>query len=1089
VTNQPGGTLTILFTDLVGSTSLGDALGDQQAQKLRRAHDRILRQQFDRFAAEVIKGTGDGFMVTFSSARQAVECAVEIQRALADAHAAGRYRELSVRAGLHTGEPVRDSGDIYGIDVDMAARVSSEAAGGEILVSEVTRLLARQSIGLEFVALGERSLKGFAEPVALYAVRWPDQRVARPRMTNFVGRDSELQLLRDRLLDTERGRGRVMLIAGEPGVGKTRLASELAIEAADRGFSVLIGRAEESEEMPPYLPFAEALTQYVRQLDRDLLTTTLGDRAPLIAKLVPQLRAQLTDLEEPPTLSPEADRHRLFEGVKGLLSSIAGQTPVLLFLDDLHWADRASLLLLLHLSRGIEEVGVMIIGTFRDDDVDDAHPLAALRAELARRHNGACITLAPFDRAHAEALIAAVLGHPASPAVVDGIFSASEGNPFFTEELVRDLQDQGSDVAAAGFDSSGLPEGVRQVISRRLARLSSESSRVLAHASVLGRALWLPSVAAVTGEDEASTLDLLDEALAAGLLRDGENGGYIYAHALIHETLYRGLSGARRRQLHRRAAEELERRAGQHPEPAQLMELAHHYFRASSVGEMTEAIHYATLAADAAIGQLAYEEAVRLYRMALDALAGEEHADLARRCRLLLALAEAQSRTGEGAQAVEAFLEAGSIAKELSDGQLLARAALGYGDIRRNAGFVDESLINILTEALDALPTEDSPLRAKVIARLAAALYHAASHDRMKTLSWQAVEMARRLGDTETLVYVLGTDHFYLTDLMDNESRIAAADELIRLADSIGYREMALRARRWKIVDLLELGKIAEVDGELDDFARLAEESKHATYRWDAAVCYAMRAILDGRYAEGEALMERALEIGRNAQGQTFVAALFYQIQLFRLRRQQGRLVELEEGTKAFVSRYAALPGRVALGLLYAELGRIDEAREELRKVAAQDFADLTEDYNLPAALTQLADLVSSVGDAERAGQLYDRLLPHDGRVAMQGATADSNGAVARYLGLLAATLGRWDDAERHFLSALAMHQRMGALPLLAHTQHDYAVMLMRRNAPGDAGTAGQLHAEASSTATRLGMQPFPPLSVNRSTVITDQQD
>lgn len=241
------GTVTILFTDLVGSTALGDRLGDDAAQALRRAHDRILRRQFETFGGRVVKGTGDGFMVAFASARQGIKCAVAVQRAIAAQHAEGRYLELQVRAGLHTGEPVAEGGDLLGSDVDLAARIVAEAEGGQVMVSELTRLLARQSPDLRFVTLGERSLKGFAEPVPIFEVRWQEESVARPRLTRFVGRRVEVAQLRQRLEDATSGKGSLVLVAGEPGVGKTRLVSELAIEAADRGLLALSGRAYETE--------------------------------------------------------------------------------------------------------------------------------------------------------------------------------------------------------------------------------------------------------------------------------------------------------------------------------------------------------------------------------------------------------------------------------------------------------------------------------------------------------------------------------------------------------------------------------------------------------------------------------------------------------------------------------------------------------------------------------------------------------------------------------------------------------------------------------------------------------------------------
>jgi class 3 adenylate cyclase len=376
----PEGTVTIMFTDLVASTALGDLLGDDRGQALRRAHDRILRRQFERFGGRVVKGRGDGFMVVFSSARRGVQCAVEVQRAIATQQAEGRYLELQVRIGLHTGEPVEDQGDLFGSDVNLAARIEAEAGGGQVLVSELTRLLARRSPGIRFVAVGERTLKGFAEPAPLYEVCWATERPGRPTLTPFVGRQEEVTHLRHCLEGAIRGQGSLVLVAGEPGVGKTRLLSELAIDTADRGLQVLTGRAYETEGMPPYLPFIEALNQRIRGRTQEELREDLGEAAPYVAKLVPELRQCLADVREPPALDPQAERYRLFEGVTDFLVNVAARTPLLLFLDDLHWADDATVLLLQHLARRLAETSLLVVGSYRHTEVDDRHHLTPVLA-------------------------------------------------------------------------------------------------------------------------------------------------------------------------------------------------------------------------------------------------------------------------------------------------------------------------------------------------------------------------------------------------------------------------------------------------------------------------------------------------------------------------------------------------------------------------------------------------------------------------------------------------------------------------------------------------------------------------------------
>lgn len=496
-------TVTIMFTDMVESTALGDRLGDVEAKALRRAHDRLLKEQFVRFGGRVVEGTGDGFLVTFASARAGVECAVAIQQALAAKHVDGRYLDLQVRIGLHTGEPLVEGDRLFGSDMNLAARVEAAAEGGQVLVSEVTRLLARQTIGrenpsFEFVSLGERELKGFPETVPLFEVGWKLPVDAQPLFTHFVGREEESRRLRERLEVVFQGSGSSIMVGGEPGVGKTRLVSEIAAYAVDRGLQFFTGRSYETEGMPAYLPFTEALRQLLHSRPIDELRTELADAAAYLAKLVPELRTGLSDIDEAPQVGADTERYLLFEGITDFLLKTAISNPFLLFLDDLHWADTATILLLQHLARRVSEAPILVIGTYRDVEVDDKHPLTSLLAELARQRLGIRMKLRPLTREDSGRLMEAMLGKAPARHILEALVSAAEGNPFFIEELVRHFQEQGRDLSdpQASIDDREIPDSVRQIIGRRLARLGEEANRVLTYSSVLGRELTLSRVAA-----------------------------------------------------------------------------------------------------------------------------------------------------------------------------------------------------------------------------------------------------------------------------------------------------------------------------------------------------------------------------------------------------------------------------------------------------------------------------------------------------------------------------------------------------------------------------------------------------------------
>jgi len=1051
-----------MFTDLVGSTALGDRLGDEAAQALRRAHDRIARQQFQRFAGRVIKGTGDGFLVAFGSARQGVECAIALQRAITTQHNEGRYAELQVRIGLHTGEPLADEDDLLGSDVNLAARIEAEAAGGQVFVSESTHVLARKTPDVRFAPLGERALKGFAEPVPIFEVCWLEE-PARSARTRLVGRKSEQAHLRRQLEAAARGEGSLLMMAGEAGVGKTRLASELATYAADRGFTALTGCAYETEGMPPYLPFTEAVNQYIQSCTPESLRAHLDGGGPYVASLAPRLRTVFPDLTDPPAMEANAARYAMFENVCDLLLRIAAGSPLLLWLDDLHWADTGTLLLLQHLAPRLAGSGLLVLGAYRDTDIDDAHPLAGLLAEVTRQRLGSSLRLDRFGREQAAELVGAILGEAAAAHVVDALYDEAAGNPFFTEELVRHLREEGRDLTDphAVVGDWDLPEGVRQVIARRLARLSSEANRALAYSSVLGRNLTLSKITAVTGLDDDTLLDLLDEAVSAHVLRE-EGDGYAFTHPLIAETLYRALSTNRRRRLHARVAEALEALYGTDLEAEQLAELAHQFFNAIPSAPVEKAIEYARRAGNRALAALAFEEAARFYRMALDALETQPAPDERERCELLLALGDAQWKAGDTELGPEAYLRAGEIAREIRAPDLIGRAALAQS---RTSPQTDERLLPLLQAALEMIDPADSTLRAKVMAALSVNSSKAASFDSRDSLSREAMSMARRLGDAGTLSFALISRHGLLWQFGGPESideKIAIAREEVRLAEAAADKELSLGAHCDLLGDLVWLGEMAAADQELEAHERLAEELQQRVQMSHTLALRAMRRMTEGNFEEAERLANDALKLHR---GRPLAA---YIIQLFYLRKEQARLAELEAAVKGLANQSPL--ARVALAHIYAETGGSDEARGEVERLAA-DFATLRRDPVWLSTVALTSELCELLEMKDHAEALYSLLLPY---VHLNVCMLDAlvcYGPVARYLGLLASALGRWSQAERHFEEALEMNARMGARPLAAWTRHDYAEMLLARGGPGDREKAQPLLEESLATARELGMK------------------
>ena len=892
----------------------------------------------------------------------------------------------------------------------------------------------------------------------------------------FVGREKEMDELRAGLEDTLAARGRLLMLVGEPGIGKTRTAEELATYAHLRKAQVLWGRCYEGEGAPAYWPWVQLIRSYVHDRDPAALMSEMGSGAADIAQVVSEVRERLPGLPSPPRVEPEQARFRLFDSITTFLKNAGNRQPIVLILDDLHWADKPSLLLLQFLARELRGARLLVIGSYRDIELGRQHPLSQTLAELSREQLSQRILLRGLSERDVARFIEITAGFQPPKALVTAVYKETEGNPFFVNEVVRLLVADGRLECPEEVKSWSvtIPQSVREVVGRRLDRLSPECNGILTIASVIGREFGLDALERVGDLSGDRLLEALEEALAARVIGEVPRamGRYSFSHALIRETLYEELSTTRRVRLHRRIGEVLESLYGTAPE-AHLAELAYHFFAAAPGGDADKAVDYALRAAARALSQVAYEEGARHYEIALQALDLKDEPEDGQRCEVLLALGETQWRAGEFERTRETFLQAANVARRVGAPAQLARAALGYGG--RFAGFqagvVEELLISLLEEALATLGEEDSALRAMVMARLAEALTFSGSRERSASLSEEAVEMARRVGDRAALAYALNRTHWVLLGPDNLEERLAVATEALQLAEELGDRALVAESQLWHLSDMLELGDIAAVDREFEACSRLAEELRQPYHLWLTTVVRASRALLDGRFEEAEGLAHQALAIGQRARAQNENAVQLFGAQIYALRREQGRLQEVEAGTKGLVERYPALPAwRCAIAWVYAELGRDAEARSGFEHVAADGFAGMPRDFSWFISVALLSEVCAFLGDARRAATLYELLLPYaDRHIVLVYSVC--YGPASRYLGLLATTMGHREEAERHFQDALEMNARMRARPWLAHTQHDYARMLVARGRPGDRDQALELLSQALDTGQELGMK------------------
>jgi tetratricopeptide (TPR) repeat protein len=760
----------------------------------------------------------------------------------------------------------------------------------------------------------------------------------------LVGRDGELGDLLAGLDDAVAGSGRLFLLAGDPGIGKSRLAHEAAARAQDCGFKVAWGRCWEAGGAPAYWPWVQSLRALVRGAGGEELRSQLGSGAPLVAQIVAEVAEILPDVRPPSSAGAEAGRFRLFDAVATFVRNAGVVQPLMLVLDDLHAADAPSILLLRFVARELGGARVLVLGAYRDVELDRDHPLTVALAELSREPVARHVPLRGLAEGAVARLVQEITGVMPREGVVAAVHRCTEGNPLFVGEAVRLLAAEGR-LERAG-DPAGLrlaiPAGIRDVIGRRVARLPEECGRVLGLASVFGREFSLPALGQLWKFSAGELLDILDESIATGMVAavPGAPGRFRFTHTLIRDTLYDTFPAGERLRLHQRAGEALERLYAQDLGP-HLAELAHHFFEAAAGGDVGKAVGYADRAGQRAMALLAYEEAARLFRMALAALGAAQSPEQYRaRCRLLLALGDALTRMGERRAAREELRLAANIARQYGMAEELGQAALAYaGRFTFERGASDRHMITLLEDARATLADKEDagPVRARVLAHLAVALRDQPDRGPRDALSREAVAIARASGDPPTLAYTLSCRLNALMGPGDPQGRLATAEELRAIARAAHDKELEYSAEHHSAMVFLETGRIGDYREALDATQRLAAELRQPAARFMATVVKASLALLEGRFADAEALVESALRLGVSSV--PWDAAVFSQVQLFALRNEDGRLAEMEPAIRRSAEEFPTRPlFRCLLTRLLAELGDQDSARSVFWPTTALAF-------------------------------------------------------------------------------------------------------------------------------------------------------
>jgi tetratricopeptide (TPR) repeat protein len=867
----------------------------------------------------------------------------------------------------------------------------------------------------------------------------------------FVGRERELGQIAAALDGARAGRGQLVMLAGEPGIGKTSVADRAAALAAERGFTVLWGRCWEAGGAPAYWPWLDLIAELARGLDEATLLRALGDGGALLAEIVPELQARLPEMPAGAAPPVEEGRFRLWRAVSALVHEAAKAKPAFIVLDDLHAADQSSLSLLHFVARQLRPMRVLLLGSYRDVEARMDAATGDLLARVGRE--GTTLSLARLDRATSARLVQERVGSVGAD-VEARVFDRSQGNPLFLGEMLRLWNEQGDDAIAEGV----VPSGVRDVIRQRLDRVAAETRALIDLAAVAGDEIDAPLLAAAAGRDAAWVAARVAEAGRAGVLAD-RGGRRRFGHALFREELYRELPEGERRALHGRVADALERLA-----PAQAAEIAHHTLEGPP--EMLErAVEHAIRAATRAQDLLAYDEAVRVLVRARDAVTAAGNPP-ALRARVLLALGEAHIRRGEAASGKEACREAATLAQRLGDAEMGARAALIYGRVF-SFGVVDPVLVGMLEESLEVLPPGDSALRARLLARLAAALQPSPTATEPVAVAREAIAIARRLGDETALLDTLYAAVAGLMDIVEWTETRALNLEVERLALDAGDRERLLRTHLRLAVCHLGVGEVAACDARLTAFETLAGELHAPWYGWWAGMLRAVRATMDGRFADAERLAADARDAGR-AAGHEAADRIWItnrEAQLRAADRHEDMLAwEPEARRSRAVVHVAAAWQSTGSALMHARLERAADARMHV-DVLPEGFR--TPGGNLFSTFF-VSEAVAIGGTSELARAFYEAIKPVRDSCVMLGLSYLSwEGPSSRVLALLAASLERWDEAFAHFEDAIALCRRLGARPYLARTEYEYGRALIAR---GDRARARELIASARRTAEELGM-------------------
>ena len=1066
---------TVLFTDVEGSTDFRTRRGDDAAHRRLQALHEVVAKEIEHHGGRVIKALGDGALALFRSPRSAVSSALAIQREVAGMNRSHPDDALRVRIGINTGEVLEEDGDVFGESVNAAARIAALAEGGQTLVSAVLKDLVGTVPDLIFEDSGPHHLKGFTGEWRLFQVDSEES----PQLmlldkTPFVGREAELTQLERILEQALRGRGGVVLIGGEPGIGKTRLAEEIEIRAQHKGMLTFIGHCYEMEAVIPYAPFVEILEATAETIPADTFREVMGDSAPELARFAPQIKKMFPDIPPPADLPGEEDRRYTFNSISRYMRRSAAVRPIMLILDDLHWGDESTLLLLEHLALNLGDVPVLMIGTYRDVELATSRPLARTLETLVRQRAAQRLALKRLSQEDVHSMLHRLSGSDPPRALVDVIFSETEGNAFFVEEVFRHLLEEGKLLDAGGtwrpgleIDELDVPESVRLVIGRRLERLRNETKKVLTVAAVLGRVFEFDLLAGVSDISDLDPLDAMDEAESAHLISSikGRDARYSFVHELVRQTLLTDISLPRRQRLHLQIAEAIETTRSSNLE-RYTSDLAHHLYQAGAAADPEKTINYLIHAGDRAQSIAASEDALRSYEAALSLIDDE-----LQRGKVLYKIGKAK-RGLRGVEAQAIFEEALDIFERLGDKDRYMKTCLMIADRHTFAGEWQRA-IAVLERGLDMAGGEHTSLTGGALALQSVALSWSGRHSEAKLRLEQSAQVAASVGDPRLPVGVMSARaiHHWVVgefqECIDAGLQAAAALRIAgaqwQLATLLGYVHYSFATMgRWDEAEEMheELWPLATRIGQVATllFAR----------RWHQVYLYLRTFDLDRAQREAE----KDLELTRSSEVPWIAESYGWLGTVELLRGNVDPAIALfEEGVRlgnkgAFEGWHLAL-----LIMTWGYTGERDKVLEHVPTLRAAIPAENgARTLGKSSLIAMGAESLGMLGEWDIVSEFHEPVTDALGKgMRWRNGVLAPMAAVAS---MTARARGLTDEAEGHYLEALKASNVLDAAIGRADSMRMYGAVLMGVGDDDEKERASELLGAAASVYDALGL-PF----------------